>query len=676
MSWRRVIPRRKNGYVPRPRFEQVLDTDSEASFDIDVVHKLFEEPDPIRLSLSATLARMREREELLANQESKVDKIVIPKPYNLSDDDDDNSDDNDDDDDVDNNAPQDEVVLNGVMESEVPNDIDIIEDENSDDEFDLELPEELTERSRRRLYDTREMYIKACRSGQVQPSNTYLHQLNRQRISLRSLLMKPRDIKPVAVSLVRDTVTTVLDLSYNDLGPVGIMYVAEMIQENNSLLDIELSATFPGKHGLLALAEALKANKNICTVNLSHNGIEHTEAHIIADIIESVVSLEELYLSHNKLGYEGGKSIATAVGNSKTLLTLDLEWNNIRRASAVELAKMLANNTTLKTLNVAWNGFGKEGCIAFGKSLVQNTTLYELNLSSNRVDPSSLSYLLRGLMKNTGLVSLKLNGNSITTEGCKALVATIGTSKTSNIKDIALDGVPVDAEFVEMVKILSSEKNMTITHGRQMKIGTVVDPRKHDSSDLSQYDPVLILFEYMRLDNLRLIDLFKMFDFNKRDKLSKNNFREGLTVLQIPLTEHALCVIMKSLDTKKDRFVDLEEFMNGQKETSRYIIQRQLKAKKKKKEDEGLLELRKILKEIIKQRKEMQSEKDKAKHQEIRDKKDKKDKIDSIKAGEKKSVAGVFKEAVLRVMREAQFEKEQQLRLPVPISDPISEMKV
>ena len=67
-------------------------------------------------------------------------------------------------------------------------------------------------------------------------------------------------------------------------------------------------------------------------------------------------------------------------------------------------------------------------------------------------------------------------------------------------------------------------------HGHVMKLGTTVESNEHDGTNLSRYDPVLVLFEYMRLDNLRLIDMFKSFDVSHADKLRKNDFREGLSV--------------------------------------------------------------------------------------------------------------------------------------------------
>ena len=36
----------------------------------------------------------------------------------------------------------------------------------------------------------------------------------------------------------RDVKLLILDLSNNDLGPIGVSYIAEMLQENRTLLDL------------------------------------------------------------------------------------------------------------------------------------------------------------------------------------------------------------------------------------------------------------------------------------------------------------------------------------------------------------------------------------------------------------------------------------------------------
>nr|XP_022326857.1 calmodulin-like protein 3 isoform X2 [Crassostrea virginica] len=79
----------------------------------------------------------------------------------------------------------------------------------------------------------------------------------------------------------------------------------------------------------------------------------------------------------------------------------------------------------------------------------------------------------------------------------------------------------------------------------------------------------MVLVEYMRIDNLRLIDFFQYLDTNSRERLSKSDFRDGVANLCLPLTEHHLDLVMEKVDLKKDGYVDLEEFMTVHREVSR-----------------------------------------------------------------------------------------------------------
>ena len=47
---------------------------------------------------------------------------------------------------------------------------------------------------------------------------------------------------------------------------------------------------------------------------------------------------------------------------------------------------------------------------------------------------------------------------------------------------------------------------------------------------LPEYDPVLILFEYMRQENIRLIDLFRLLDKDHDNEITHQELKEGFQV--------------------------------------------------------------------------------------------------------------------------------------------------
>lgn len=77
---------------------------------------------------------------------------------------------------------------------------------------------------------------------------------------------------------------------------------------------------------------------------------------------------------------------------------------------------------------------------------------------------------------------------------------------------------------------LKETKKMKVIHGEILSSGMTIKERKHDPHDLNRFDPVLVLVEYMRIDNLRLIDFFQYLDTTNREQLSRTDFRDGVAV--------------------------------------------------------------------------------------------------------------------------------------------------
>lgn len=462
---------------------------------------------------------------------------------------------------------------------------------------------------RRIITKTREMYNIACVMCGVVPLRQYVKQCSGRYVNLNNVMMSAQSIKPIAISLVMDARVVDLDVSENNIGPLGTMYLSEMLTRNDYIVELNLNGTYPGKEGLRVLSESLTQNKSLEILRLESNKIQHTETHLINSLIQNVRNLKELYLGHNAIGYEGGCALAKCLEENTTLRVLDLQWNHIRKESAAALCKCLSANVGLRTLDVSWNGLGKEGCIALATSLPKNSYLKSLCITSNRIDMLSLRFLLHGLVRNKTLQSLEMGQNPITTEGAKAVVRAVQSAKDTSLIRVCLDGISVDEQFMMFMKELFDKKGVRVTHGDLLSMANSTEQKEHDPHDLNRFDPVMVLVEYMRIDNLRLIDFFQYLDTNSRERLSKSDFREGVANLCLPLTEHHLDLVMEKVDLKRDGYVDLEEFMTVHREVSRQITQRTTKARSKRKEDEGLVSLRKILKEIVEKRNKSHREK-------------------------------------------------------------------
>lgn len=80
---------------------------------------------------------------------------------------------------------------------------------------------------------------------------------------------------------------------------------------------------------------------------------------------------------------------------------------------------------------------------------------------------------------------------------------------------------------------LKDKRSISIDHGAEMYSAVEFTMQEHDPNDLNRFDPVMVIVEYMRIDNLRLIDLFQFFDTTGRGLVSRDNLRSGVAVSNV-----------------------------------------------------------------------------------------------------------------------------------------------
>jgi hypothetical protein len=118
----------------------------------------------------------------------------------------------------------------------------------------------------------------------------------------------------------------------------------------------------------------------------------------------------------------------------------------------------------------------------------------------------------------------------MTTEGVKAVIRAITGASGVALRYLNIDDIPVDKEFTQLVRTLQEQRDINVDHGVEMYGAIELTIKEHDPHDLNRFDPVMVLMEYMRIDNLRLIDLFGYFDTSGRGLVSRDNLRTGIAV--------------------------------------------------------------------------------------------------------------------------------------------------
>ena len=289
---------------------------------------------------------------------------------------------------------------------------------------------------------------------------------------------------------------SVLKLSYNDLGDVGMTTIASSIvqdgkhHEKLSILDAGFNSV--GDTGCEALAlNALAGNSTLKTVYLSGNQIGEAGALAIAGAIMHGSGLVKLHLTANTVGPTGAKAIAGAISKNDEKLAssdttqdgsgsdtqssmheLHLGHCGIKPEGFVALPGMLVTNLCLRSLCVAGNGIGDQDIVLLAQAFTQNkrVPIEALDLSFNEITDHGVEYLMNAVWGSTTLRSIRLGNNrirdrgaqlcavvltsialeeldlscnrQITTTGIKALMKNISEHKA--LQSLGLAGIPVD----------------------------------------------------------------------------------------------------------------------------------------------------------------------------------------------------------------------------------------
>lgn len=91
-----------------------------------------------------------------------------------------------------------------------------------------------------------------------------------------------------------------------------------------------------------------------------------------------------------------------------------------------------------------------------------------------------------------------------------------------------MQGLWVEPVFIEKLESIKIKRRFVVIHG------PIIKQRegncKENENEFNQDDPMTVLMECMRLQNLRLVDLFTSLDKDGSGTLSRQEFKEGLLV--------------------------------------------------------------------------------------------------------------------------------------------------
>ena len=137
-----------------------------------------------------------------------------------------------------------------------------------------------------------------------------------------------------------------LDLSFNNIGPLGCLEICKLLKCKESQLSwLNLTRNQLTDEAAQHLAEAI--NNNNCqlhTLNLRANNISDIGAQHLAEAINNNCQLHTLNLTENNISNIGAQHLAKAINNNNCQLhMLNLTYNDISHIGAQHLAEAINN---------------------------------------------------------------------------------------------------------------------------------------------------------------------------------------------------------------------------------------------------------------------------------------------------------------------------------------------
>jgi hypothetical protein len=185
-----------------------------------------------------------------------------------------------------------------------------------------------------------------------------------------------------------------------------MLVLAEALEVNHTVTQLNLSNNQIGKEGMSSLARALKVNISIVDLDLRRNAIGNGGATALAEALKVNSTISKVHIGKNKIGNDGIRALATALTANVGVTSLHLDSNLIENEGTLALAGALRVNRTLREVYLQQNALGKEGITALAAALKMNNTLMLLDLHSATIEPDSVHMLAEAVAeRNLGVLT-------------------------------------------------------------------------------------------------------------------------------------------------------------------------------------------------------------------------------------------------------------------------------
>ena len=242
---------------------------------------------------------------------------------------------------------------------------------------------------------------------------------------------------------------------YNALPPEAVELIISGLHHNTTLERLDMSNSHFSPLTIALLASLLENDHTLVCLELRNCNI------VLDGACQLASTLQELDLRGNLIGVEGATAFAEMLRTNHTLVNLNLGDCNIDSGGTCQLTSALCTNDTLQKLNLEDNPIGVIGAIAFAEMLRTNHTLVHLSLKRCDIDSKGACQLASALCTNDTLQKLYLKGNPIGVEGATAFAEML--LKNKSLKELNLRDDSMGEEGTRKL-IDSLTHNTTVEH--------------------------------------------------------------------------------------------------------------------------------------------------------------------------------------------------------------------
>jgi len=256
---------------------------------------------------------------------------------------------------------------------------------------------------------------------------------------------------------------TKLSLAQNGLEEEGTKAICEALEQNTTLMELDLSGGYPsfnnigGAAGAKHVAKMLGVNGALTVTNLLGNQLDAESAKMLAKVAKQKgislcgIQRDQTTADFSHKNLKPPDAILLASDLSQTVVTggltsLDLSSNQLcgsvygtyTAEGITVVADALRVNGELTALNLSFNYLKDEGINAVCEAIQSNkeTKLALLNFEYNGIGPGGANAVAAMVAVTDGLTALDLSSNDLKDEGVRAVCKAIQSNKETKLASL------------------------------------------------------------------------------------------------------------------------------------------------------------------------------------------------------------------------------------------------